>query len=220
VATPQSQAAVFLNMLPFFIVFAVFTGGIGVTIDATAGERERQTLEPLVTNPVPRWQLVGGKLLASLVFTVVSIVECLLAFGLLLTQASVGDLNLNLQVAPSTLWGVFWLTAPLIPLALGVQFIIASFTRSFKEAQTYLSILPLLPSLPGMFLAFVPLRPALWHMLVPTFGQQLLINQLMRGEPVNPVFVASAAAAALAAGAVLLLVSARLYEGEHVLFAR
>lgn len=219
VATPQSQAALFLNMLPFFVIFAAFTGGIGVTIDATAGERERQTLEPLVTNPVPRWQLVAGKLLASLVFTVVSIVECLLAFGLLLTRASVGELNVNLQVAPSTLWGVFWLVAPLIPLALGLQFIIASFTRSFKEAQTYLSVLPLLPSLPGMFLAFLPLRPAAWHMLLPTFGQQLLVNQLMRGEPVNSSFVALAGVVALVVGAGLLLASARLYEGEQVLFA-
>jgi sodium transport system permease protein len=202
------------------MIFAVFTGGMGVIIDATAGERERQTLEPLVTNPVPRWQLVAGKLLAALVFTVGGVVESLLGFWLMLNLVPLGDLALNVQGAPATLAGIFLLMVPLMPLALGLQFIIATYTRNFREAQNYLSLLPLVPALPGMFLAFVPLRPAVWHMLIPTFGQQLLINQLMRGEPLSGVHVAVSAGAALLVGGVLLAISSRLFEREQVLFAR
>ena len=53
-ATPRSQALLFLNMMPFLITINVFTGGMGVIIDATAGERERGSLEPLLLNPALR----------------------------------------------------------------------------------------------------------------------------------------------------------------------
>jgi sodium transport system permease protein len=73
VATPQSQVLVFLNMMPYFIVLVVFTGGMYVIIDATAGERERGSLEPLLINPVLRRNFVLGKLAASFLFAVFAV---------------------------------------------------------------------------------------------------------------------------------------------------
>ena len=98
--------------------------------------------------------------------------------------------------------------------------IIATFTRSFKEAQNYLTLLPLIPALPGMFLAFVPVKIKLWMMLIPTFGQQLLINQVMRGETLDPLYVAISAVVTAIVGVVLIVVAIRLYERERVLFGR
>jgi sodium transport system permease protein len=60
VATPQTQALIFLNMMPYFIVMVVFMGGMYVIIDTTAGERERASLEPLLINPVSRAEFVLG----------------------------------------------------------------------------------------------------------------------------------------------------------------
>ena len=60
-ATPESRAAIFLSILPYFVVMSMFMGGMAVAIDTTAGERERQSLEPLLVNPVPRGAFVLGK---------------------------------------------------------------------------------------------------------------------------------------------------------------
>ena len=59
-ATPQSQAANLLNIMPYFIVFSLFIGGMYLAIDTTVGERERGSLEPLLINPAARSELVLG----------------------------------------------------------------------------------------------------------------------------------------------------------------
>ncbi len=219
-ATPQSQAAAFLNILPYFMIFSIFMGGMGVTIDATAGERERGSLEPLIINPVARWEFVLGKMGVSLLFTVQAVVETVLAFGLMVRFLPAGGMGAQLSVSAGSLLGIFLVTLPIALLAAALQFIIATYTRSYREAQNYLGLLPLIPALPGMFLAFVPLKPALWTMLIPTFGQQLLINQLMRGEPVNGLNVLTATAVTLLVGGVLVWVATKLFAREQALFAK
>jgi len=202
------------------MIFSVFIGGTGIAIDATAGERERGSLEPLLINPVARGELVLGKLGAVIVFTLASVLETLLGFAVMLNFVSLEQFGLRISLDPRVLAGIFLLTLPMMLLAASLQIIIATFTRSFKEAQNYLSFLPLIPALPGMFLAFLPIKAELWTMLIPTFGQQLLINQLMRGEPVSALNVAVSALVTLAVALVLIFVAAQLYEREQVVLGR
>ena len=109
---------------------------------------------------------------------------------------------------------------PMIFLASALQMIIATFARSFKEAQTYVGFLPLVPALPGLGLAFLPVKPALWTMLLPTFGQQILINQVMRGETVSAFNVGLSVVVTLVLAVVLTGVAIRLYEREQILFGK
>jgi sodium transport system permease protein len=115
---------------------------------------------------------------------------------------------------------IFLITVPMVLLAVPLQLLIAAYTRSFKEAQNYLSLLPLVPALPGMFLAFLPVKPALWAMLIPTFGQQILINQVMRGEAVDPLHVAAATAVTVLLGVGITALVVRLFARERILFGR
>ncbi len=217
VATEQSRAAMLLGMAPFFILMSIFIGGMYLAIDATAGERERGSLEPLLVTPVPRSALVLGKYAAVLLFTVVSLVETLIAFGVALNAVPFeAFLGIRVGASYAALTGIFLISMPIVFFAAGLQMIIATFTRSFKEAQTYLSILPLVPALPGMFLAFVPVKPQVWHMLIPTYGQQLLINQLFRGEDVVLGLAVTSAVATLAWSAALVLIAISLYRRESV----
>jgi sodium transport system permease protein len=96
--------------------------------------------------------------------------------------------------------------------------IIATATKSFKEAQTYTSLLALVPALPGLALAFLSIKPGPINMLIPTFGQQILINQLMRGEQINPWYVLITTVSTLAVSGLLVWVSVRLYEREQIIF--
>jgi sodium transport system permease protein len=220
-ATDESRAAQLLNVLPYFIIFAIFVGGMGLTIDITAGERERGSLEPLLINPIGRAALVLGKLAASLLPTALSVLVALAGFAAVINLAPLGaSLGIRLSLGFGALGGIFLIALPIMVLAVALQLIIAARSRSVKEAQSYLNFLPLIPALPGLFLAFVPIKPALWMMLIPTFGQQLLINQLMRGEPVHPLFAAVSASVTLAVGALLTLAAIRLFGREEALFGR
>lgn len=140
-ATPQSQGLVFLNILPYFIVMVTFLGGMYVIIDTTAGERERGSLEPLLINPVPRWQVVIGKLLASIPFALLAILLCLAGFWVVFNAFPLEDyVGFQLSISLYALVGIFMMSIPMTLLASGLQMVIATFTRSFKEAQTYVSL--------------------------------------------------------------------------------
>lgn len=218
-ATPQTQALIFLNMMPYFIVMVVFLGGMYVVIDTTAGERERGSLEPLLINPVARWEFVIGKLAASWPFAIFTLLFNLMAFALAFNVFPLEDyIGIQLSIDLTALAWIFVIALPMVLLASALQMIIATFTRSFKEAQTYVAFLPLIPALPGIGLAFLPVKPTLWTMLIPTFGQQLLINQLMRGEAVNPINALASAAMTILVSVGLTYLAIRLYQRERLLF--
>jgi sodium transport system permease protein len=220
VATPQSQAAMFLNILPYFIIFSVFIGGMYLVIDTIAGERERGSLEPLLTNPVARSEFLLGKLAATIVFAVFSVVETILGFYVMLNIIPTESFGVQVSMSLEAMALIFLIALPMLILASALQMIIATFTKSFKEAQNYLGLLPLIPALPGMVLVFLPLRVQLWMMLIPTFAQQLLISQVMRGEALDSLHVAISVAVTLAAGLVLVAVAIKMYEREQVLVGR
>ncbi|HZW02997.1 MAG TPA: ABC transporter permease [Anaerolineaceae bacterium] len=221
VATPQAQTLIFLNILPFLIIMTIFMGGMYVVIDTTAGERERGSLEPLLINPVPRWQMVTGKLLSSLPFAAASLgltlVLLYLAFNLIPFEEIVG---ISMEIQWQSLWLFFLLSVPLLIFASVAQMLVATYTRSFKEAQTYLSFLPLVAGMPSMFLAFMPVKPGVVTMLIPAYSQSILINQIMRGETLLTENIVLSTAATLVLSAVLIAVSFSLYERERIVFGR
>lgn len=220
-ATPQSQAANILSMAPYFIILSIFLGGMYLAIDSTAGERERGSLEPLLINPASRGQIVFGKYLATLLFTTVGLAVTLVAFLLLLNFFPLEKfLGMRFTLSPGALVGIFFIALPIALLAAALQIIIATFTRSFKEAQTYLSFLPLLPALPGVFLALLPVKTTLKTVLIPTFGQQLLMNHLLRGEAIEPLHVILTSVVTAALGFAVIALAAKLYESERVVFGR
>jgi hypothetical protein len=80
------------------------------------------------------------------------------------------------------------------------------------------AFLPLIPAIPGIGLALLPIKASMWMMLIPTFGQQLIINKLMVGEPISLSYGLVSAAATLVISLVLVFIAVRLYEQERVLF--
>lgn len=221
VSTPQSMGAMLLYLVPFFLIFSVFGGGMYLAIDATAGERERGSLEPLLINPVGRAELVLGKLGAIIVFSLLAVAGTLIGFFVMLRLLPLEKLlGVSLILNPSSLVATFLIAIPMSLLASALQMVIGSYTRSFKEAQSYLGFLPLIPGLPGMVIGLIPFKVELWTMLIPTFGQQLLINQIVRGEDVSPLNVVVSALVTVIVGMALTVFTVRLYEREGILALR
>jgi len=217
-ATPQSQAMIFISMLPYFIIFAIFNGAAPVLTDATAGERERGSLEPLLINPLPRSWVAIGKMLSAMPFALVNLVITLVGFAAIFQILPIEELiGVQLGMNVGTLLSIFLICLPIIFLACAVQTLIASFTRTVKEAGAYLPFVALIPSLPGMALAFLPVKPELWTMLIPTFGQQILINQFLRSEPILASNLVISVAVTLVLSGIITFGAIKLYENERII---
>lgn len=221
VATPQSRATFLISFLPYFIIFAIFNGAAPIITDTTAGERERQSLEPLLINPVPRRIFVLGKLFAAFPFSIASLAITLIGFGAIFNVLPVEQyIGIRIGLNVTTLLLIFLICLPLVFLASAIQMLVASFARSTKEAGTYLPFIALVPSLPGLALAFFPVKPALWTMLIPTFGQQLLINQFMRLEPIDLSNAVISTVTTLIISAAITVIAIWLYNHEQIVFRK
>jgi sodium transport system permease protein len=218
VGQSRSLAGFFLNMMPPFIIFTIFIGGVYLAIDTTAGERERGSMEPLLTNPIGRGQLMLGKLGAALLFTFAALVFQLTAFKVMFELVMGENYGLAYNPSVATFIAMLGILFPLVVAAVALQVIVATVSRSYKETQTYLGLLPLIPSLPGMMLVFVPLKAHAWMMSIPTFGQILLIGSMIRGEPVDPAHLAISVISTSLLALALLWLAARLYERDQLLF--
>jgi sodium transport system permease protein len=215
-ATPQARGALLFGMLPYFLILTSFIGGMWLALDATAGERDRHTLEALLTLPIARWQLVLGKSTAASSFSFASLVLGLLAFALaaqwLPAQRLEMSLNLGLGLIPS----VLGLMLPLVCLIVIVQMLVAAYARSYREAQTYLGLLQLLPVIPSIMISVLPFTPRLWMYAVPLIGQQLALARLLRAESLPALPLALCSLATLLIAAAAFVATTRLYASERL----
>lgn len=218
-STPQSRGALLMTMLPYFVMLSVFIGGMHLAIDTTAGERERSSLEPLLVNPSPRWQIMAGKLLATLSFALISLAITLVAFSISMRFIPLEAEGLSLTLDPSTGFMIFLLVAPVALLASALQTIVASFSKSFREAQTYLSFLMFVPMVPSLAMFVLTWKASAKLSAVPILGQNLLIERMMRGEGAPLDMVSISVVCTVAVGLVLALIAARLYDNERIAFA-
>lgn len=218
VSTASSRAAMLLATVPFFLVMAVFTGGMAVAIDVTAGERERHSLEPLFAAPVPRSALVLGKVGATALFSSLALAETLLGFGLVPVAVPAHRLGFSVHLDPWMLFDTFVLSVPMLVLAASLLVVVAARARTFRAAQTSLSLLMLLPSLPGMALGIVSVHVPAWARAVPFFAQQELITRMLRGEPAPVGWSLLASASTLVVAGLVLAHAIRVFERGQPLF--
>ena len=199
------------------ILMSMLMGGLHVALDATAGERERGSLEPLLTVPVRREQLIYGKILAACVFMLLALTVCACAMAVALRHAGLERLGMNENMSPLTVLELIACCAPLAPLSAALMTIVAAFTRSYREAQTYVGLILLIPTLPLVFASTLGLRPSPWLMMVPSLSQHFMVTGLLRAEPVPALYAVLSVSVSLALGAVAAYAAGRLYHREALL---
>jgi sodium transport system permease protein len=204
-------------MLSYFMVFATLIGGMYVAIDATAGERERGSLEPLLTTAVPRDRVVQAKIAAAATFMTLSLALTVVGFYFALRYVPLEQLGMRANFGAAVAGIVFLTMLPFVLLGASLLTVVASFTRSFREAQSWLTGLLFVPTIPIIFAALFQVQAKDHLMWIPSLSQHLIINSLLRAEPVEPLHVGMSVAATLALGIVLAWVAARLYRREAIL---
>ena len=217
VSTPSGRSGILLGMMSYFFIFAMLMGGMYLAIDTTAGERERGSLEPLLALPVTRDKLILGKIIATCLFMALSLMLSLVSFFFALKFMPLQQLGMTPNFGPDVVVAAFFLLSPFILLGAAVMTLVASFTKSYKEAQTWLSVVLLAPTLPILVVSLLTLRPRLEFMFVPSLSQHLLLIDMVKNEPVNVLHVAISVTSTLILGALLTWLCARLYRREGLL---
>ena len=217
VSTPSGRSAMLLGMMSYFFIFALLMGGMYLAIDSTAGERERGSLEPLLSLPVTRTQLMLGKIAATGVFMAFSLMLSLLSFYVVLKFMPLEKLGMTPNFDLAVVVAAFFLLAPFILLGASLMTLVASFTKSYKEAQTWISVVLIAPTLPILIVSILTLRPQLGFMFVPSLSQHLILVDMVKNEPLNGLHIAISVLSTLVFGALLTWACARLYRREGLL---
>ena len=220
VSSLQQRLAMQLNILPLLLVIAALTGSMQIAIDSTAGERERGSLEPLLLNPAPREALAAGKWLAASLFGCGAVVFSMLLTINVLRRVPWHDLGIRFRVSDGELMSLLALILPLAFLLSALVMFASTFARSFKEAQSYIGMLMLVPMVPGIVSMLYPLSRQPWLAPVPIVGQYALAADLLGGQPPSILSYVLAGASSLVCAALLALATARLLKRESIVFGR
>ena len=217
VSTPSGRSAMLLGMMSYFFVFATLMGGMYLAIDSTAGERERGSLEPLLSLPVTRDQLIYGKILAACLFMTLSLILSLTAFYFALKFMPLEQLGMTPNFGPGVVIAALAIFLPFILVGAALMTLVASFTKSYREAQTWLSVVLIAPTMPILIVSILTLRPRTEFMFIPSLSQHLLLVDMVKNEPINGLHVTISVISTLIIGIILTWVCARLYRREGLL---
>ena len=215
-STPQGRSGLMFGMLPYFFILGAFIGGMALAIDTTAGERERQSLEPLLANPVPRGRILAGKLMATTAFAVTTVMLSIIAFSIAGRFMPTDRIGMVLTIGMRFLFSTLFVMLPLAMLLASLQTMVAAFARSYREAQTYLSLLMFVPVIPTLMLSILPIKAKLWMYAVPLMGQQVAITRLLRGDVVPFEALLLSFGCTSAAALVVYFVTSRIYHSERL----
>src|SRR5210317_672561 len=217
-STPQSRGMLVMIMLPYVLMITAFTGGMHLAIDTTAGEKERKSLEPLLINPVPRWQIMLGKMSATATYAFTSLVLTLIAFRFAFPFLPTGALGVDLNLSAEAVGGILLAVAPVVVLAAAMLTTLAALAKSLREAQSYMGLVFLIPMIPSLIFMVNPMKPETWMMTIPMFSQNLLIGEFVRGESVDVLWLALSMGSTLSIGLAFVALAATLFSRPRVVF--
>jgi len=217
-AQPSSNAVFISMMLGLYLLMAAFMSGLSVAIDSSAGERERNVLEILLCQPVSTLKIVLAKLCTASTISVIGVV-----LTLLLTSFSVGFVDLSKIGATFSLdlYSILVILILLIPIsffASALQLFVSFQAKSFKEAQSTVSMIIMLPTMIPVALMFIDDKPK-WLDWLPVSGQSLLMEDLFKNVPINWLEVLATGGVTVAMTAALVMVLAQKLKSEKVVLA-
>ena len=216
-ATPQQSGAFLLFFLAYYGLFAAVMGGMAIALDVTAGERERQSLEPLLTTPARPLELVVGKWLAVVTFNAAVVIITLSGYYLTLRFAPLPAVGIPFLFSARELAWFLVVLLPLVAMLPAVMLFMGSRSRTFKEAQASVSLVIFLVSIIPVVQLVQQKKDPDWLVWIPVSGQFSLLGQVLSGEGVPLAQLAASYAVPLALTAGVLLLVTRLLSRESIL---
>lgn len=215
-------------ILPMMVGLIAITGAGTFAVDMIAGERERKTLEALFTNPISKIEILVGKFSALIVLSVISglstLFSAILGISLSLSISMTGEVPLQevqLAISPPNI--VYAIAGILLTVILGgltgnaILITASSFAKTFKEAEQYVGALVFVLIIPMMVVPYSPtsIHPVL--RLLPITSLAMFAREMILGAN-DLLAVAVSFTSSLVYLAAFLLISARLFGRESVIF--
>ncbi|PYT81868.1 MAG: hypothetical protein DMG40_07850 [Acidobacteria bacterium] len=225
VAPPEKVSGAALGgLLGYMVILLSMTGAIYPAIDLTAGEKERGTMETILSSPLSRVDLVLGKfflvLSASLSTAILSIISMGTSFYLVGNSGAMAKKEaaaFQLHIGFLTILSVFLMALPLAVLFAAALLTIALFAKSYKEAQSYLTPMTFIVVIPAVasLLPGFDLNPKL--ALVPILSTSLVCKEIVAGTfHWNYILLILISSSVYAAAALFMAV--KMFQRESVLF--
>ena len=215
VATPEAQRGLMLSvMLPYFLIITAFLGGAALVLDATAGERERQSLEPLLATPASRGAIVSGKIAAACLLGLCTLLLSLLAIKLSAQFAT--GMARTLDMSLLAIGQMLFVLLPMLLIGTALLTFLAAAAKSLKEAQSHMTWLMLLPMIPTIMLMVSPVKTQLWQFAVPFLAQNQLLLKVIRAEPISAQVWAVYLGSSLGLALLLWLAAVMRYRQEKL----
>lgn len=216
-ATKGSKAAMLLGGVLIFILLSVFFSGMNVAIDISAGERERNSLELLLSQPLTTDQLVWGKALAASAFAMFGGVLSAILIPVIFTLLPLHEIGVSVSLAWPMILMIIALLVPLALLATALQLFVSFRAKSFKEAQTYISLLLMVPMLIIFGVEFARVKSQILYYL-PLTGQHQALLDIIKGEALQYDALALSALLTVGVAVGLLRLISRMLSSEKVVF--
>ena len=217
VASDQKRTANVLNFIPIYVLMAAFVAGLGIAIDGTAGERERKSLEPLLINPIRPIDIIFGKWFASGTFALLGMLATLVLCVVAMFALPIEEIGLSFEISTKQALALLMVSLPVPYTAASLQILLGLFAKSFKDAQSYIGILVILPMVPVIIRQFMPFVTEPWMAGIPIFAQSVLMMDVLAGSGYSFLSLGVALVSGFVASALLCLVAARLLTTERMI---
>jgi len=226
VAPPEKvTGSILAGLIPYMIIFLCFMGAVTPSIDVTAGEKERGTMETILVTPISRHDLVAGKFLlvvtVSLMTTLLSVTSFAITASLPLNALKeMGAQSSSLFAFQISPWSILWVLLMLLPLAVffsGILLAVGTFARTFKEAQTYISPLMVVVIIPAVMSTLPGFDLSTKLALVPILNVSLVCKDVLTAN-FNWGLIALTFVSSCAYAGVALFAAVQAFKRESVLF--
>lgn len=212
----KGSGAQMLAFLPYLLIIGIMQAAMVVAADLTAGERERQSLEPLMANPVAPEQFMAGKLAANFLISLTVLALSLLGFAVGTRVVDLGETGITFSLLSIPILLIF--LSPLAFFFVALMSFVGAFARTVKEAQTYLGLLVLAALTPSMIQMVLQSKVQGVELLLPVWSHNYLINEVLRGEQLGLSQWLLPSAGAMLAGGLFALLAGRLYRKPNFIF--
>ncbi|MDC0068488.1 ABC transporter permease [Gammaproteobacteria bacterium] len=215
ISSPADRALMIFSSIPYLLMLVIFMGCFYLAIDATAGEKERGSLEPLLAQPISRFQLVLGKIVAAASFSLLNLTIFVASLYFALQLVPFDRIGMSLELNFLQLLMIIAVTSPLTLFAASLLTVVSTFSKSYKEAQTYLSFVIVIPTLPLIITQIVGIEPSFGSMFVPSQSQAILTSQIIKGETISYTHVLVSISGTLMMALLFLFQAVKMYEREQ-----
>lgn len=215
---PSSNALMISLMLTVYLLFAAFFSGMSVAIDTSAGERERNVLEILLCQPLTTMSVVVAKLFAASSIALLGVVLTLVLSTISISFIDLSKLGMSFSLDMMTVFSLLILLIPICFFASALQLFMAFNAKTFKEAQSLVSIIIMLPGMVPFAVSMMNDRPQ-WLDWAPISGQYLIMEDIFKGAPIAMGEVLFTGITTLILTVVLVQVMAQRLKSEKVVLA-